>query len=101
MRKSSFLLAALFAVATPAVAQQAQTPDVPAAPAAPAEARPAEQQPAPSLKVTDEEIRQGLREQDRRQGGEEAAESRRQVPSNFLWLVAAVALGVIVASVIL
>lgn len=98
MRKSSFLLTALFAVATPAVAQQAQAPDVPAAAA---EARPAEQQPAPSLKVSDEEIRQGLREQDRRQGGEEAAEARRQVPTNFLWLVAAVALGVIVASVIL
>ncbi len=101
MRKSSFLVAALLAVAAPATAQQAQTPDGPAAPAAAAEARPAEQPAAPSLRVSDEEIRQGLREQDRRQVGEEAAEARRQVPSNFLWLVAAVALGVIVASVIL
>lgn len=99
MRKPSYLLAALLVCATPAVAQQAA--DVTVAPSAPAQSQTAPTQQAPSLFVSDAEIRDQLREQDQKQGSEEQATAQRQMPSNFLWLAGAIALGVIVAFVIL
>lgn len=101
MRKPSYLLAALLVCATPAVAQQAT--DVPAAPSSPAQSQPAPEQAqqAPSLFVSDAEIREGLREQDQKQEATENAAVRRAVPMQYVWLAGAIAVGIIVAAIVL
>jgi len=102
MRKVLIVCAALALCAGPALAQQ-RSQDLapaPAAAAAPASApqadAPQPQKPAPSLFVSTDEIRRQV------QAAEEQRKAGAQVGSqNFLWVVAAIVVGVIIAALIL
>ena len=95
MRKVLIVCAALALCAAPAVAQQ-QSRDLAPAPAAQADA-PQPQKPAPSLFVSTDEIRRQV---------QAAAEDKRQAEAqvgshNFLWIVAAIVIGVVIAALLL
>jgi hypothetical protein len=103
MRKVLIPFAALVLCAGPALAQQqsqdlARAPSIAAAAPAPAPQAdaPQPQKPAPSLHVSTDEIRRQV------QAAEEKRSAEAQVGShNFLYVVAAVVLGVIIAALIL
>ncbi|HEX2205234.1 MAG TPA: hypothetical protein VHG91_18135 [Longimicrobium sp.] len=102
MRKVLVVCAALLLGAVPAIAQQA-TPDGGAAaveqvvPAQPAQAEAdAQKAPAPSLAVSTDEVRRNVA------AAEEKRSDRAQVGSQSFWyLVAAIAIGIIIAAVVL
>lgn len=90
MRKLLAAAATLVLVATPAAAQQAQSDN--AAPAVRQEAAPVR---APSIFVSPDEVRERVR-------ANEAALSEAQVGSQSWWyLVAAIAVGVLIAALVL
>jgi uncharacterized lipoprotein YajG len=90
MKKLLALAAALVLAATPAAAQQSAS-----APAQPAAQQAAVQPGMPSIFVSQDEIRQKV-------AANEAALGQAQVGSqSWWWLVAAVAVGVIIAALVL
>jgi uncharacterized lipoprotein YajG len=92
MKKLLVLAAAALLSAVPAAAQQSM--DAPAE-TAPSTSAPAAQAVAPSLLVTQDEIRQ-------RVAAAEAQREGAQIGSNNFWyMVAAIALGIIIASLLL
>lgn len=101
MRKVLILAAALALSAGPALAQQAQDVAAPqqdvVTQVAPAQAQPAETpvKPAPSIHVSTDEIRRQV------QLAEEQRKGEKQIGSQSFWyLVAAIALGVLIAILI-
>jgi xanthine dehydrogenase molybdopterin-binding subunit B len=101
MRKVLILAAALALSAGPALAQQAQDVAAPQQPAvtqlAPAQAQPAEApvKAAPSIHVSTDEIRRQV------QLAEEQRTGEKQIGGQSFWyLVAAIALGVLIAILI-
>lgn len=103
MRKVLVVCAALVLCAGPAMAQQQAQAElrapagtaVASAPAPQADA-PQPQKPAPSLYVSTDEVRRQV------QAAEERRSAEAQVGShNFLWIVAAIVVGVIIAALIL
>ena len=91
MKKLLVLAAAALLSAAPAAAQQ--TMDAPAE-TAPTTTAPAAQTVAPSLYVSQDEIRQ-------RVAAAEAQREGAQMSTSFWYMVAAIALGIIIASLLL
>jgi uncharacterized lipoprotein YajG len=91
MKTLLVLAAAALLSAAPAAAQQ--TMDAPAE-TAPATTAPAAQTAAPSLFVSQDEIRQ-------RVAAAEAQRENAQMSTSFWYMVAAIALGIIIASLLL
>lgn len=90
MKKLLFAAAALVLAATPAAAQQSAS-----APSQPAAQQQAVQPGMPSIFVSPDEVRQKV-------AANEAALGETQIGSqNWWWLVAAVAVGVIIAAFVL
>ena len=94
MRKVLIPVAALLLCAAPAMAQQAVTQPEPA-PVAQAEQQPAPK--APALYPSTDEVRQQVRANESRLGQENAPIGNR----DWWYLVAAIAVGVIIAAVLL
>ncbi|HYH83507.1 MAG TPA: hypothetical protein VEX86_27175 [Longimicrobium sp.] len=95
MRKSLAFLAALVLCAAPAAAQISG----PSAPAdAPAPAAVQQAAPKPALFPTADEVREQVRANEDAQGSRSA---KFQQSQNFLYLVAAIVVGVVIAAVIL
>ena len=103
MRKALWTAAVLALCAAPVAAQQTEKPLVDAAPAREvraAEAPASRTEPAaaerPSLRVRDQQMDETIRTTQAARG-----ENKQQLGSNFWYTVAAVAIGVIVASLLL
>lgn len=99
MRKVLLLLAMIVTMAAPAFAQQAEMAAIPSPEARPAAAAqaPAAATTAPTIHVERAEIREQVRL------AEEGRETRQDGPNStrWWWLVAAVAVGVVVAAVLI
>lgn len=96
MRKMLVLLGALVLCAAPAAAQTSG-PAAPAETPAAAEVERTQSTPAPSLFPTTDEVKEQVR------ASEDTRESRNSAMTqrDFLYLVAAIAIGVIIAAVVL
>ncbi len=93
MKKLLVLAAAALMAAAPAAAQQVESPsDQPAVQQVATPQQDAQQSPAPSIFVSREEIQQRVAAMEAAKNGESA-----QMNQSFWYLVAAIALGVLVA----
>ena len=96
MRKVIWTAAVLALCAAPAAAQQIEkSPFTPAEVAAPKD-EPAQEETKPSLLVSQQQMDETIRAV-----AEERGQSRQQLGSNFWYTVAAIALGIIIASLLL
>ncbi|MBD0321575.1 MAG: hypothetical protein ICV87_14660 [Gemmatimonadetes bacterium] len=102
MRKVIWTAAVLALCAAPAAAQQIEKSPFTSAPAreqadlpAPKD-EPAQQERTPSLRVTPQQLDETIRAV-----AEERGQGRQQIGSNFWYTVAAIALGIIIASLLL
>ena len=98
MRKVIWTAAVLALCAAPAAAQQIEKSPFTSAPADAAAPRdePAQQETKPSLLVSQQQMDETIRAV-----AEERGQSRQQLGSNFWYTVAAIALGIIIASLLL
>ena len=98
MRKVIWTAAVLALCAAPAAAQQIEKSPFTSAPAdvAVAKDEPAQQEAKPSLLVSQQQMDETIRAV-----AEERGQSRQQLGSNFWYTVAAIALGIIIASLLL
>jgi hypothetical protein len=96
MRKMLVPVAALLLCAAPAAAQQAVAPSEPATPA-PVQAEERQAPRTPALYPSTDEVRQQVRANEERLGREQAPIGNR----DWWYLVAAIAVGVIIAAVLL
>jgi len=96
MRKMLIAAAALMLCAAPAAAQQAAVAPEPATPAA-AQANEQQAPRAPALYPTTDEVRQQVRANEQRLGHDQAPVGTK----DWWYLVAAIAVGVIIAAVLL
>ena len=105
MRKPALLLAALALCAAPAAAQQPQTADATPAPVVAAAPAPAPQaapvDPAAALYVSPAEVREQLRQSEERRARGDRLERAAMGQRDFLIIAGAVAVGVIVAALLL
>jgi hypothetical protein len=98
MRKVIWTAAVLALCAAPAAAQQIEKSPFTSAPAdvAPQKDEAAQQEIKPSLLVSQQQMDETIRAV-----AEERGQSRQQLGSNFWYTVAAIALGIIIASLLL
>jgi hypothetical protein len=95
MKKLLVPVAALLLAASPAVAQQAAPVQAPQPAQQTAVQQPAQETRTPTVHVTRAEVRQAV------QANEERRANAQVTSTNWWWLVAAIAVGVIVAAVVL
>lgn len=95
MNKLLVPVAALLLAASPAVAQQATPVQAPQPAQHTAVQQPAQETRTPTVHVTRAEVRQAV------QANEERRANAQVTSTNWWWLVAAIAVGVIVAAVVL
>jgi hypothetical protein len=96
MKKLLVPVAALMLAATPAFGQQAlEAPRAPSPAQQTAVQQPAQETRTPTVHVTRAEVRQAVQANEERRAGAQVTNT------NWWWLVAAIAVGVIVAAIVL
>ncbi len=101
MRRLATVLAALALSSVPLAAQEGATAQAAPTPAPAVEAPAQAERPAPSLAVSTEKIREDIRQADEKRGQADVAAERRMTSRDMLFLAGAVALGIIVAALLL